>query len=147
METFTSGSVSASGGGSPGRLDSYPNPFYKAEKSVSYKHIEALFHDGKDCQQVIDWKLIQTHWFDMMRVVLSIREGKISSATILRKLGNYSRKNRLYQAFRELGRAVRTEFLLRYIQDIVMREKITAGMNKAEATMVLRSGYSSEERV
>ena len=107
--------------------------FYKAEKSVSYKHIEALFHDGKDCQQVIDWKLIQTHWFDMMRVVLSIREGKISSATILRKLGNYSRKNRLYQAFRELGRAVRTEFLLRYIQDIVMREKITAGMNKAEA--------------
>jgi Transposase. len=58
--------------------------FYKAEKSVSYKHIEALFHDGKDCQQVIDWKLIQTHWFDMMRVVLSIREGKISSATILR---------------------------------------------------------------
>jgi len=30
----------------------------------------------------------------------------------LRKLGNYSRKNRLYQAFRELGRVVRTVFLL-----------------------------------
>jgi hypothetical protein len=35
---------------------------------------------------------------------LSIKAGKISSAMLLRKLGNYSRKNRLYKAFRELGR-------------------------------------------
>ena len=107
--------------------------FYKADKNVHYENIEALFLDGKERQQVIDWKLIQTHWFDMMRVVLSIRKGKISTATLLRKLGNYSRKNKLYQAFRELGRVVRTEFLLQYIQDMEMREKITAGTNKAEA--------------
>jgi TnpA family transposase len=107
--------------------------FYKADKNVRYENIEALFLDGKERQQVIDWKLIQTHWFDMMRVVLSIRNGKISSAMLLRKLGNYSRKNKLYQAFRELGRVVRTEFLLQYIQDMEMREKITAGTNKAEA--------------
>ncbi|MGA9173519.1 MAG: Tn3 family transposase [Thermoactinomyces sp.] len=31
---------------------------------------------------------------------LSIKAGKISSAMLLRKLGNYSRKNRLYKAFR-----------------------------------------------
>jgi len=107
--------------------------FYKVDKSAHYKRIEQLFEDKQGRKKVIDWALIQTHWFDMMRVVLSIRQGKISSATLLRKLGNYSRKNRLYQAFRELGRMIRTEFLLRYIQDIAMREKITAEMNKAEA--------------
>jgi TnpA family transposase len=107
--------------------------FYKADKDVHYENVEALFLDGKERQQVIDWKLMQTHWFDMMRVVLSIRKGKISTATLLRKLGNYSRKNKLYQTFRELGRVVRTEFLLQYIQDMEMREKITAGTNKAEA--------------
>lgn len=53
--------------------------------------------------------------------------------TLLRKLGNNSRKNRLYQAFRELGRVVRTNFLLRYISDLDLREKITASTNKVEA--------------
>jgi TnpA family transposase len=36
----------------------------------------------------------------MLRVVLSLKAGRITASTILRKLGNYSRKNRLYQAFR-----------------------------------------------
>ena len=53
-------------------------------------------------------------------------------STILRKLGNYSRKNRLYQVFRELGRAVRTAVLLRYISDRPLRIHITASTNKVE---------------
>ncbi|MBI3605666.1 MAG: Tn3 family transposase [Nitrospirae bacterium] len=36
----------------------------------------------------INWKLIETHWEDMMQVVLSIKMGKISSSVLLRKLGN-----------------------------------------------------------
>jgi TnpA family transposase len=31
------------------------------------------------------------------------------------RLATYSRKNRPYFAFRELGRAIRTDFLLRYL--------------------------------
>jgi TnpA family transposase len=52
---------------------------------------------------------------------------------ILRKLGNYSRKNRLYRAFRELGRLVRTIFLLEYISSSQLRQKVTAATNKVEA--------------
>ena len=68
-----------------------------------------------------------------MRVVLSIESGKISSDILLRKLGNYSRKNKLYQAFRELGRVIRTIFLLKFISDQKLRQKITATTNKVEA--------------
>ena len=57
----------------------------------------------------------------------------LSSAMLLRKLGNYSQKNKLYQAFRELGRVVRTAFLLQYISDIDLRRTITATTNKVEA--------------
>jgi TnpA family transposase len=39
----------------------------------------------------------------------------------LRKLGTASRKNKLYFAFRELGRVVRTMFLLEYISDDALR--------------------------
>lgn len=101
--------------------------FFRSSKDISYKHIDILFKD------VIDWELIETHWKDLLRVVLSIKAGKVSSSTLLRKLSNYSRKNRLYQAFRELGRVVRTFFLLDYISDMELREQITATTNKVEA--------------
>jgi TnpA family transposase len=50
-------------------------------------------------------------------VALSIKAGTISSAQLLRRLGSYSRRNRLYQAFRELGRVVRTIILLEFLND------------------------------
>ncbi len=68
-----------------------------------------------------------------MQVVLSIESGQISSDMLLRKLGNYSRKNKLYQAFRELGRVIRTIFLLKFISDQKLRQQITATTNKVEA--------------
>lgn len=99
---------------------------FRPQKGMSFEHIDALFSDS------INWRLIQTHLPDMLRVVLSIMEGKISPSTILKRLGSHSRKNKLYFAFRELGRAVRTQFLLQYIHDIELRRTISAATNKSE---------------
>jgi len=101
--------------------------FFRPSQEAKYRHIDSLFNEA------INWDLIETHWRDLLRVVLSIKAGKVSSATLLRKLGNYSQKNRLYQAFRELGRVVRTVFLLQYISSVELREQITAATNKVEA--------------
>lgn len=92
-----------------------------------YKHLEPLFRD------VVDWKLIETHWRNLLRVVLSIKAGNSTPVHSALCLSNYSRKNRLYQAFRDLGRVVRTVFLLQYISDIQLRQQITACTNKVEA--------------
>lgn len=100
---------------------------YRPDPKTAYQHIDALFTD------VIDWELLKTHWQDLLQVVLSIKAGKISSALLLRKLGNYSRKNRLYQAFRELGRVVRTVFLLDYLATPHLRHQITDKTNRVEA--------------
>jgi TnpA family transposase len=62
-----------------------------------------------------------------------MKAGRISASTILRRLGLYSRKNRLYQAFCELGRVSRTGFLLRYISDSQLRSTIQGATNKSEA--------------
>nr|WP_248277959.1 transposase [Brasilonema sp. UFV-L1] len=67
-----------------------------------------------------------------MRVVLSIKAGKVMPSTLLRKLNSYSKKNRLYQAFLELGKAVRTMFLLDYISNVRMRQEINAITNIVE---------------
>jgi len=47
----------------------------------------------------------------------------MSSVTLLRRLGNHSREDRLYRAFGELGRAIRTITLLRYLSEPVLREQ------------------------
>ncbi|CDN10635.1 Mobile element protein [Richelia intracellularis] len=59
----------------------------------TYDYIDPLF------KGVVNWNLIQTHWHDMMRIVFSIKAGKVMPSTLLRKLGSYSGKNPLYQAF------------------------------------------------
>ena len=92
----------------------------------AYAHIDALFSGP------IDWALIAEHLPDMLRVALSIKAGRLLPSAILRRLGTYSRKNRLYFAFRELGRAIRTGFLLRYIGSVDLRRTIGAATNKSE---------------
>jgi TnpA family transposase len=101
--------------------------FYKPVKTRKYKHIDELFDDK------IDWEIIKTHLPDMLRVALSIKMGRITPSTILRKLGSYNRKNKLYQAFSELGKAVRTGFLLKYISDVDLRRTIQECTNKNES--------------
>nr|WP_201784449.1 Tn3 family transposase [Nonomuraea pusilla] len=67
------------------------------------------------------------------RTAISIRENRLSSLTLLRRLGNHFRKNRLYRAFRELGRAIRTVTLLRCLSEPGLREQITQVTNRNEA--------------
>lgn len=100
--------------------------FYKADRRRRYKNIESLFRAS------IDWALIERHFADMLRVAISIKPGRMTPSTILRRLGSESVKNKLYFAFRELGRVVRTMFLLRYINEPDMRRTIHAATNKSE---------------
>ncbi len=101
--------------------------FFRPSKDTVYQHIDSLFDEP------VNWEPLETHWQDLMRVVLSIKAGKVLPSMLLRKLGNNSRKNRLYRAFRELGRVVRTVLLLQYISDIELRRRIGATTNKVEA--------------
>ncbi len=102
--------------------------FYRPGQGARYKHIDSLFGDD-----VIDWDLIEKHWPDLLRTGISIREGRLSSVTLLRRLGNHSRRNRIYKALRELGRVVRTVTLLRFLSEPELRDQITAITNRTEA--------------
>ena len=92
-----------------------------------YQHIHELFTTNEP-----NWKLIESMYHDMLRVVMSIQNGKIKASIILKKLCSKSKKNKLHQAFRELGRVVRTTFLLNYISDVELRRKIQAATCKSE---------------
>jgi TnpA family transposase len=100
--------------------------FYRSKHEVQYEHIDLLF------SKTVDWNLIETMLPEMLRVAVSIGAGRIKPSTILRRLATYSRKSKLYFAFRELGHAVRTSFLLEYLSDVELRRLIQSATNKSE---------------
>jgi TnpA family transposase len=56
---------------------------------------------------------------------------------MLRKLGSYPRQNGLATALRELGRIERTLFMLDWLQNLDLRRRVNAGLNKGEARNAL----------
>ena len=60
------------------RIRNWQDLVFFGRPTVRYQHIDKLFAD-----EAADWALIENHWPDIMRVVLSIRAGRISSAALL----------------------------------------------------------------
>ena len=100
---------------------------YKIDEGNFYQNIDILF------SKTIDWELIEKHWYDLMQVVISIHKGKVLPSIILQKLGIHGRKTKLYKAFRELGRVIRTLFLLDYIHDQDFQQTIHQATTKVES--------------
>ena len=70
------------------------SPAAAAKRPNALRHIDALF--GEPRRSVTDWDLIERHFDDLMRVVLSVAAGKISSLRLLCRLSKHSRRNNFY---------------------------------------------------
>jgi TnpA family transposase len=101
---------------------------YRVDKKTKYTNIDSMF-----CEAEIDWELLEKHWKDLMQVIISVKLGGVSSSFILSKLNSYNNQNRLYKAFQELGKVIRTIFLLDYVSNKELRQTITATTNKIES--------------
>ncbi|SMF75017.1 Transposase and inactivated derivatives, TnpA family [Priestia filamentosa] len=77
----------------------------------------------------IDIKVIRENYNDVLRLAHSIREGEVSGALIMGKLGSYARQNKVAKALREMGRIGKTIFILDYISNKSMRRRIQRGLN------------------
>ena len=93
--------------------------------------MHGLHRFGQDQRQQRSERRAEGQWFASHLIlkpacIQSTWAGTIMPSTILRRLATYSRKNKLYFAFRELGRVVRTTFLLQYISDLELRQVIQA---------------------
>ena len=85
----------------------------------------------------LNTKHIRDHWDEILRLAASIKQGTVTASLMLRKLGSYPRQNGLAVALRELGRIERTLFILDWIQNVELRRRVHAGLNKGEARNAL----------
>jgi len=82
----------------------------------------------------INLKKIKDNWDDILRLAITIKERKTTATQILKRLTSYSRQHKLYGALKEYGKIIKTDFLLNYIDDVKLRQRIEKQLNKVEAS-------------
>jgi TnpA family transposase len=89
-----------------------------------------------------DWKiqpdktindtLIRENWDELLRLVTTIKLKENTASDIFRRLNSYSRQHALYQALKAFGQIIKSLFVLRYIDDLELRQAIEKQLNKVE---------------
>lgn len=76
--------------------------------------------------------IIEECWDDILRLVTTIKLKETSASDIFRRLNSYSKQHKLYQALKSFGQIIKTDFILRYIDDVQLRQAIEKQLNKVE---------------
>jgi TnpA family transposase len=81
---------------------------------------------------VIDWKLIEREYDEMVKYATALRLGTAETEAILQRFTRNNHQHPTYKAFSELGRAIKTIFLCNYLMDEAVRIEINEGLNVVE---------------
>ena len=80
----------------------------------------------------IDWELIRQQYDEMVKYATALRLGTAETEAILRRFTRNNVQHPTYKALSELGRAVKTIFLARYLHSRALRREIHEGLNTVE---------------
>ncbi len=80
----------------------------------------------------IDWDLIRHQYDEMVKYATALRLGTAEAEAILRRFTRENAQHPTYKALLELGKAVKTVFLARYLHDRALRVEINDGLNVVE---------------
>lgn len=99
---------------------------YRVDKNISYGEIDALLTKN------IDMDLITEQWDPMVRVVASLKNKLSPASEVIRRLSRGAPSDRLSKAFTQLGRLIKTEYILSYITESDLRDRVQRQLNKGE---------------
>ena len=99
---------------------------YKVEKSKDYGIFNPLL------TKKVDLDIIEEQWDMMIRVASSLKKRTAPAHIIVQRLMSSSPNDKLTNAFINLGRIIKTEYILRYITDPELRRTVQRQLNKGE---------------
>jgi len=78
--------------------------------------------------------LVESQWNEILRFIATIKLKETSASQLFRRLNSYSKQHPLYQALKEFGKIPKSDFILRIIDDVELRQAIEKQLNKGENT-------------
>lgn len=82
--------------------------------------------------KTVNEAVILENWDDFLRLVTTIKLKENTASDIFRRLNSYSRQHALYQTMKAFGQIIKSLFILRYIDDLALRQAIEKQLNKVE---------------
>jgi TnpA family transposase len=79
-----------------------------------------------------DLSIVEEQWDEMMRVALSLKQRTAPAHVIVQRLTNSFPADRLSKAVTNLGRIIKTQYILRYLTDRDLRQTVQLQLNKGE---------------
>lgn len=95
----------------------------------------------KPARKVFDG-LIVKEWPNVRRIMASLAQKAVTQTTIVRKLSSYARQNQTKKALWKLDNIRRTTFILKFIDDPVLRQSVQKALNRGEAYHRMRRAIS-----
>jgi TnpA family transposase len=80
----------------------------------------------------IQWDLIRQQYDEMVKYASALRLGLADTESILRRFTRNNLQHPTYKALSELGKALRTIFVCRYLRSPALRREIHEGLNVVE---------------
>jgi len=80
----------------------------------------------------IDWALVEQQYDEIVRYTTAMAERTADPESILRRFTRSNVQHPTYKALAELGKALKTVFLCRYLGDEALRREIHEGLNVVE---------------
>ena len=99
---------------------------YRADSLDEYPNLPLVL------KRAIDWKLIRQQYDQMVKYATALRLGTAETEAVLRRFTRSNLQHPTYKALVELGKAVKTIFLCRYLHSIDLRREIHEGLNVIE---------------
>ncbi|MGH7462385.1 MAG: transposase, partial [Longimicrobiales bacterium] len=86
----------------------------------------------------VSLKAIRSGWDEYLRVVASVRSGRVSANVLLHRFGSAARGDPVHRAADQLGRLLRTLFLCDYFSNPEFRREIHTILNRGESVHQLQ---------
>tara|TARA_R110002050_G_scaffold64779_5_gene140807 strand:+ start:18428 stop:21322 length:2895 start_codon:yes stop_codon:yes gene_type:complete len=80
----------------------------------------------------IKWEIIERQYDEMVKYTAALEQGTADPESILKRFTRGNESHPTYRALQELGKAVKTIFLCRYLADENVRREIHGGLNVIE---------------
>lgn len=100
---------------------------FKAEAGQAFPNLEKVM-----AARAINWVLIEEQFDAMVKHAVALKMNLTDAESLLRRFTKNNAQHPLYKAFVELGKALKTIFLCRYIASEDLRREINAGLNVVE---------------